>query len=170
MLLLKFDKSTNLTCLFHFIRRYRGHIKMQTNFYIIAILVVLQSFANSSIETSTPATPETPAIQISDEPKLSFQSGILPLDLAKQPNPVDRSKIVAPDTPKQLYDEMMSGKPNNSMKILHTTSANTVRSFTHSGKCSSSNKTPKCNVTKKMKRLIHWEFPAGRFLFVFCVG
>lgn len=152
----KLKNPTNLTCLFHFVCRYIKHINMQPNLFIIAMLVVVQSFAASSIETSTPLTPDSPKIQLGSDQLLLIKNGILSLlGLAKLPNPVDRSEAAIPDTIKQLYDETMNDKPNSTMNILQ---ANTARTFTHSGKCDSSNKKPQntmYNVTKQMKKKSH---------------
>lgn len=122
--------------------RHYNFIKMQTSLHIIAIFLVLQPFAVAttpdaklSPETST----ESAKVRINAAEKALLENSILSLlGLSKRPKPIDRSKIVVPDTMKQLYDDLMNDDekrpPNFPEPNYYTRKANTVRSFAHAGK------------------------------------
>lgn len=56
---------------------------------------------------------------------------------SKRPKPIDRTKVVIPESLKILYAKTMGEELRESVNLptpgLHTKSANTVRSFTHEG-------------------------------------
>lgn len=72
------------------------------------------------------------------ETQLKVEQNLLTLfGRSKRPQPIDRSKIMIPESLKQLYAEIMGEELRETVNLpkpgLHTKSANTVRSFTHEG-------------------------------------
>lgn len=106
---------------------------MQASLYMIVILVVFQSFTLASNLAT-----ESPGMEITPRQKESLEKSILSLlGLTKRPPPVDPSKIVIPDSMRQRYDDRMRDNRETPVNFqrpgLYTRSADTVRSFTHTG-------------------------------------
>lgn len=80
----------------------------------------------------------TSSSQVPKEVLAEVENNLLSLfGFQKRPQ-VDRSKIVIPEAMLRLYEQQI-GHPYDTIAIprpgLHTNSANTIRSFSHIGKC-----------------------------------
>lgn len=97
-----------------------------------------QTDENDAIAPNVAATATVAAVAMDRETQIKVEKNLLTLfGRSKRPKPIDRSKVVIPDSLKMLYTEIMGEELRESVNLpkpgLHTKSANTVRSFTHEG-------------------------------------
>lgn len=99
-----------------------------------------QTHADDAIESSTSSSSSSPSpsVTMDHDTKIKVEQNLLSLfGRSKRPKPIDRSKVVIPESLKLLYADIMGEELRESVNLpkpgLHTKSANTVRSFTHEG-------------------------------------
>lgn len=100
-----------------------------------------QTHADDAIESSTSSSSSSspsPTLTMDHDTKIKVEQNLLSLfGRSKRPKPIDRSKVVIPESLKLLYADIMGEELRESVNLpkpgLHTKSANTVRSFTHEG-------------------------------------
>lgn len=98
-----------------------------------------KTLADDAIESSTSSSSSpSPSVTMDRDTKIKVEQNLLSLfGRSKRPKPIDRSKVVIPESLKLLYADIMGEELRESVNLpkpgLHTKSANTVRSFTHEG-------------------------------------
>lgn len=104
----------------------------------LLLVVLLESAYCTTTETPISLTPPPrTSTPVPKEVLVEVENNLLTLfGMQKKPK-IDRSKIVIPEAMLRLYEQQI-GHPYDTVAIprpgLHTTSANTVRSFSHIGK------------------------------------
>lgn len=97
------------------------------------------SLSNSNSKQTHEDEAIEPSVTIDHDTKIKVEKNLLSIfGMSKRPKPIDRAKIVIPESMKQLYVEIMGDELRESVNLpkpgMHAKSANTVRSFTHEGK------------------------------------
>lgn len=100
------------------------------------VLAVLMAAIFVQIVVSAEAAVDVDPVAMAKFEKTLFAQ----LGLTKRPQNVDRSAIVIPDELMDIYHKMMEGhKTSDSIALptpgVHSKSANTIRTYSHEGKC-----------------------------------